>query len=162
MKLAVFSDAHQNIELMETALQELEDIDYLLYAGDGLDKIVASQIPEQFNLIAVRGNCDYGVDFPLEKVIDIAGIKIFLTHGNRHRIKQGLNQLYYQAREEEADVIIFGHTHCRYAKQVNGLLFFNPGSISNPRDNQPPSYGLLKIEESDIEYEHCQLSNSEK
>lgn len=33
---------------------------------------------------------------------------------------------------------------------MDGILFFNPGSISRPRDQDLPSYGLLEIEEEGI------------
>jgi len=156
MKLAVFSDAHHNIETMKSSVKELENIDYLIYAGDGLDKILASEIPEKFNLLAVPGNCDNIADYPKERIIDWGDVKIFLTHGKRYRIKWGLDNLYYKAQEVEADIVIFGHTHCRYAEKKNNILFFNPGSISQPRDNKEPSYGLLEIKNSEIKYEHIE------
>ena len=162
MKLAVFSDAHRNIKPMQAAVEELDNIDYLIYAGDGLDKVINSKISEEFEILAVRGNCDYGVGYPLEKVIKIAGVRIFLTHGNRYRIKRGFDQLYYRAQEVEADIVIFGHTHCRYVQEIDDLLLFNPGSISKPRDNNGFSYGLLEITDSDINYQHCGLSNYQK
>ena len=156
MKLAVFSDAHHNIKPMESALEKLEDIDYVIYAGDGLDKVLASEIPEKFDLLAVQGNCDHIADYPRERIIDIGDIKIFLAHGKKYRIKWGIDNLYYKAQEAGADVVIFGHTHCRYAEHQNGILFFNPGSVSRPRDNKEPSYGLLEIDGSNVDYKYIE------
>ena len=161
MRLAVFSDAHHNIKPMESALQELEDIDYVIYAGDGLDRILNSWIPDEFNLLAVQGNCDHVRDYPQERTIDVGDTKIFLTHGKRYRIKWGLDNLYYKAKEVKADVVIFGHTHRRLAQEENDILFFNPGSISRPRGDEEPSYGLLEIEDNNIAYRHIVYSNNE-
>lgn len=161
MKLAIFSDAHHDIAPMEAALQELEGIDYVIYAGDGLDKVLASTIPEKFELLAVQGNCDQVADYPRERTIDLGNLRILLVHGKRYRIKWGLDNLYYKAQEEAADVVIFGHTHCRYAEQQNGILFFNPGSISQPRDNKNPSFGLLELNNAQINYKHIDCFQDE-
>ena len=146
---------------MESALAELEDIDYLIYAGDGLDMVLESEIASDFELLAVQGNCDHLPQYSRERVIDLGEQRILLAHGKRYRIKLGLDNLYYKAQEVEADIVIFGHTHCRYAGEEDGILFFNPGSISQPKDDKGPSYGLLKIDGQKIDYEHISHFNSE-
>ncbi|MGM0501781.1 MAG: metallophosphoesterase family protein [Bacillota bacterium] len=161
MKIAIFSDAHRNIGPLESVVEKLEDVDYFIYAGDGLDQVLRSSIAEE-KLLAVRGNCDYGLPYPVEKIIKVAGIRIFLTHGHRYRIKDGLTQLYYKAQEVEADIVIFGHTHCRYAEENDDILFFNPGSISFSEDNNAANYGILEIKEGNFEYKHWTVSNDEK
>ncbi|MFO7818928.1 MAG: metallophosphoesterase [Halanaerobacter sp.] len=161
MRLAVFSDAHRNLVRMESTLAELEDIDYLVYAGDGLNMVLESGIASDFELLAVQGNCDHLPQYPRERVIDLGEQRILLTHGKRYRIKLGLDNLYYKAQEIEADIVIFGHTHCRYAREEEGVLFFNPGSISQPKDSKGPSYGLLEIDGPRVDYEHVSYPNSE-
>ncbi|MBM7556144.1 metallophosphoesterase family protein [Halanaerobacter jeridensis] len=163
MKLAVFSDAHNNIKAMEKTVQDLEEVDYLIYAGDGLERVLNSVIisESECDLLAVQGNCDHVADYPRERTIDFGGVRIFLAHGKRYRIKWGLDNLYYKAREVKADIVIFGHTHRRLAQQQDDILFFNPGSISRPRDNKAPSYGLLEIKGDDIDYKHVDCFNNE-
>ena len=161
MRLAVFSDAHRNITKMEDILKDLSDIDYLIYAGDGLEKVIESEVVQEFNLLAIQGNCDHVPSYPREKVIDLAQLRILLVHGKRYRIKWGLDNLYYKAKEVGADIVIFGHTHARYAGQEDDILFFNPGSISEPRDNKSPSYGILNLAEREIDYNHFSYSNND-
>jgi putative phosphoesterase len=56
----------------------------------------------------------------------------------------------------EADVICVGHTHQPYVMEVSGKLVVNPGSVGQPRDNDPrASYAILddtKVELKRIDY----------
>jgi diadenosine tetraphosphatase ApaH/serine/threonine PP2A family protein phosphatase len=38
------------------------------------------------------------------------------------------------AATSNADVIVFGHTHKPYTKDVDGVLFVNAGSVGKPKD----------------------------
>lgn len=38
------------------------------------------------------------------------------------------------ARSSAADVIVFGHTHKPYVKEVDGVRFVNVGSVRKPKD----------------------------
>ena len=95
-------------------------------------------------IIAVRGNCDRDPDqkllkFPLlveHRTLEIDGIRFFLSHGHcwnpGHPPPAGM-----------ADVLVYGHTHIpRLCRDEDGLISFNPGSISLPRENHPPSFGF--------------------
>lgn len=66
--------------------------------------------------------------------------KILLFHGTPHK-----NNLYwYVDRPEEfflemagkarADVMIYGHTHKPYRKDIKGRVFINAGSVGKPKD----------------------------
>ena len=46
------------------------------------------------------------------------------------------------ARERQADVLLFGHTHRAEITWDDGLLLFNPGSLSGGADS---TYGTLDI-----------------
>ena len=56
------------------------------------------------------------------------GKKIFITHGHLYNVKYTLNNLYYAAREKNADIVCFGHTHNPMSEYVDGLYVLNPGS----------------------------------
>lgn len=154
MKLAIFSDSHGHGDRINQVVQELSDIDYILYAGDVLGDLKEVQVPEGTELIAVQGNCDSNQDYPEEEIIDLGKTKVLLTHGHKYRIKWGLDRLYYRAKEVEAKIVVFGHTHYRYATKEANILFFNPGSIALPRDNRPPSYGIIELLDDKLFYSH--------
>ncbi len=156
MKLAVFSDAHGRGERMAKVVKDLKGVDYLLYAGDVVGDLKEVQSRKgDFKVLAVRGNCDFNSTYSEELVFEVGGKVILLTHGHKYNIKYGIDRLYYRAKEVEADIVIFGHTHCRYAQKEDGVIFFNPGSISLPRDGWPPSYGVIEINNEGIKYKHC-------
>ena len=154
MKLLIFSDAHGQGERIQQVIDNVSGVDYLLYAGDKVSDLDRVNLPSQIKVEAVPGNRDFEVDLPHDKIIKVANKKIFITHGDRYQIKWGLDKLYYKAKEVEADIVIFGHNHSRLAIEEGGILFFNPGSISLPRDKKPPSYGMIEIEGQQIKYQH--------
>ncbi len=45
------------------------------------------------------------------------------------------------ARIANCDLLVFGHTHLPYTKQVGDTLVVNTGSVDNPKDGDP-SQGL--------------------
>lgn len=159
MKIAVFSDSHGPIDGIRQGLEELSEVDHLLFAGDGIRNLVDSNLARQIKITAVKGNRDRGIEFPEEKVIELAGKKFLLLHGNDYGVQWGLDKLGYRAQELGVEVVIFGHTHRRYASEEEGILFFNPGSITSPRDQSPPSYGLIEIKEEKINYAHHELDD---
>ena len=92
------------------------------------------------SIISVRGNCEAEVDqmvlpFPVlsESAVVFADDKtIFLTHGhiwNEERHPEGI------------DIFLSGHTHIPVIRERDGILFFNPGSVSIPKGDSDASYG---------------------
>ena len=43
-----------------------------------------------------------------------------------------------------ATVMLYGHTHIPVAERKDGIVFFNPGSMSLPKGGWPASYGLYE------------------
>lgn len=149
MKLLCISDTHGNIENLEKVIKSVDKIDILLHAGDHIVD-VDSINQHGFEVFRVKGNCDRGTDGKLREVINIEDKKLLLTHGHQYGIKYGLHKLSYQAAEVEADIVVFGHTHRSLCSKENGVLYFNPGSITHPRDNSE-SYGIIEIKDGKIE-----------
>jgi putative phosphoesterase len=96
-----------------------------------------------------------GADRP-KQLLELEGKRLFLIHG----WQSPLSSLTYRAMEKNADVLLFGHTHCRYQSFVRDeasdreLHLFNPGSASLPRDGLPPSFGILEIRNSQMLFSH--------
>ncbi|HHY41734.1 MAG TPA: metallophosphoesterase [Thermoanaerobacterales bacterium] len=149
MKIGVLSDTHGLKSIAEKALDNMGDIDILLHAGD----LVADARHFEnkgYKVYFVAGNCDGHIFEPTEKILEIQGKKIFLTHGHAYRVQYGYDKLFNRAKEISADIVVFGHTHVPENTYIDNILFFNPGSIVLPRGGGPGTYGILEIIDGQI------------
>lgn len=152
MKVLVVSDSHKDLQNIHTVIRTigLSNIDLLLHCGDHADDAIRlKNIYSQLTIDYVYGNCDglsYGTN--RQKVIEIGGVPVFLTHGDKHNVKSGdYDELFIEAQAYESKVALCGHTHCAYFRKKEEIILLNPGSISLPRDSHYPSYGILDINE---------------
>ena len=146
MKLLVISDTHRNIENAVSLINKLKP-DYVLHLGDVCeDSKRLSDIFPKLIVLSVIGNNDYSLmypDFPLERVFEIGGKKIFMCHGHKYRVKLGIYSLLLRAKELNADIALFGHTHEKLLKKEDGIIILNPGSTR--------SYGIIEINDEKID-----------
>ena len=75
-----------------------------------------------------------------------------LTHGHKQRVSYGLMYLDYFGRQEEADAVLFGHTHRPCLEYSGTMAMFNPGSISRPRSTYEPTFGIMNVKNGDIKF----------
>lgn len=128
MKLLITSDVHGRLDDLKCVVEKHKDCDLHLNAGDmSLDP----RYYEFLNIITVKGNNDFGVDLPLERIIEKDGCKILLIHGHKESVKFGLTRLKLKAKILGANIVIFGHTHQKYMEMDQGILFINPGALSD-------------------------------
>ena len=118
MRIGVMSDSHGDRASLDRLLDAMGKMDALCFLGDIAsdgaylqERLCARGADTAF--YAVRGNNDLASPLPDELTLTIAGKRIFLTHGHMQRVKSGLLNLTYAARERSADVALFGHTHMR-------------------------------------------------
>lgn len=121
----------------------------ILHAGDIETPDVLDRLRTIAPVEAVYGDDDQ-FDLPLRRVLDIAGRRIGLTHGQRpfhiekrDRIPRLLGMktdpwngafadLLRGFKDDAVDVIVFGHWHRRYSGIHEGVLLFNPGAVYAP------------------------------
>jgi putative phosphoesterase len=96
--------------------------------------------------------------------IKARGKRFLLTHANPGSGKRSLTvatpekRLRQIAREAKADVIVCGHSHQPFVKQVDSVWFINPGSVGLPRDGDPrASYTLLQLLQDEIAVQHFRI-----
>jgi len=71
---------------------------------------------------------------------EAGGKRVLLVHGSPRKMNEylfedrPLSSFERLAESSNADIIVFGHTHKPYAKQVNGVWFINAGSVGKPKD----------------------------
>ncbi len=148
MKILVFSDSHGRTVDIYDAI-EREKPDGVIHLGDYTEDVRELRRAYAYTsmpIYAVRGNNDFDRDFPMFIVMTLGGVEMYLTHGHRERVYgMSAGQLPYRAKENGCQLAMFGHTHRLFLEQIDGVMVFNPGSISLPRGGRK-SYGRLFIE----------------
>ena len=170
MKILIFSDSHGRSANMLKAIELHPDAELILHLGDGTDdlKDISQKYPS-LNVKHVKGNKEDGLfgngnDSPF-LVEALGGKTVYLCHGHRYNVSYTEQNLIYSAICNNADIVLYGHTHVKENKylsevsqdengQKKGLYVFNPGSISRPRDGIYPSYGIMEIRNDGILLSH--------
>ena len=68
------------------------------------------------------------------------GKRMLLVHGSPRKMNEylfedrALSSFERLAAASNADLIVFGHTHKPYVKEVSGVRFVNDGSVGKPKD----------------------------
>ncbi|MCM0650731.1 metallophosphoesterase [Clostridium swellfunianum] len=149
MKIAVISDTHRHRYSLNQIVKLIDDTDMLIHLGDNVEDVETFQANYKGKIINVRGNCDFTSFTPAERLEEIEGKKVYITHGHRYDVKYGLLKLKYRAKEVGADIVLFGHTHEFTEIYEDGIWFINPGSASLPRDSSK-SIVILEISHNKV------------
>jgi len=86
---------------------------------------------------------EYMRSLPTEIRFNAEGKKVWLFHATPKK-----NNLYWyedrpdkffleMASKTDADILIYGHTHKPYWKDINGNIFINAGSVGKSKDGDP-------------------------
>lgn len=160
MKYFILSDIHGSSFYFEKAmnLYDNKKCDKLLILGDLLyhgprnslpyghdvKKLIALLNERKQDILCVKGNCDAEVDqmvleFPINEnaMLNNGFIDVFMTHG--HKINPD-NPICLKKNT----LVLYGHTHIRDFKIVDGVYYFNPGSLSLPKNNQINTFAILE------------------
>lgn len=164
MELLIFSDSHGSAEGMRRALaRQIRRPNAVCFLGDGIRDAECLETQSGLIWYCVRGNCDWGFigdGYPTDRVLDLEGHRLLLTHGHRHYVKDTYAQLLSKAVTIGADIVLLGHTHAPLNATVpEGESFagvevprttylFNPGSI---RDG---SFGTLLLRGEQVLFSH--------
>lgn len=154
-KLLVMSDTHGDTLLAEKVLKKNSDIDIVIHLGDYYkDVYTLQQLYPDLRFEYVYGNCDFMTgNVPSEKVLEIEGQRILLTHGHRYSVNWGIDRLVSKAHTENIQLLLFGHTHIQQIDYGPGYIILNPGSISEPRGSDDESYAIVIIDNNKIDVE---------
>ena len=147
-KILVISDTHQDIKSLNDVINLNKDSDYIIHLGDNLSDIQKADLNDiDAKIISVKGNCDFS-NFDGTKIEEIEGVRFLITHGDEYRVKNNLNIIKTKALNEQAKVVLFGHTHVPFLNEEDVILF-NPGSLNRYRHySDYPTYGIIEINEN--------------
>jgi putative phosphoesterase len=94
----------------------------------------------------------------------VAGRRILLTHASPASNEEHLTpdtpteRLRELAGMADADLVICGHSHQPFTRQVQGVWFINTGSVGRPDDGNPrATYAILTIEPDVFEVRHYRV-----
>ena len=150
IRIGVISDTHlgQPTQELKALLQgPFKEVEMILHAGD-LTELAVLEAFAGKNILAVCGNMDSQAarkQFPTQRVFQAGKFTIGLVHGWGG--PQGIEGRI--AREfQNVDCIVYGHTHTSSQREMDGILFFNPGSFDGRRGGSPRNVGVLTLGET--------------
>lgn len=160
MRVLVVSDIHGRL----TAARKLEALfdtyrpERIILLGDYLYNGPRNGVPGDYDpmgvaeilnkyagkIIGVRGNCDSRIDQTLLKfsmsedsrVVYLNGFRCDLIHGDL--VSSELLEV------QRGDILFYGHTHVPTLKKTEGVVYFNPGTPSFPKNGNPATYGVME------------------
>lgn len=144
MRILVVSDTHGDLNTLIKVVNSQPSAEIIVHCGDGDSQ--AQYLKENYKdkmIVAVRGNCDWCSQLMSKEIFRVHGKTIFVTHGHLYNAKYGLYNLTCAAREEGADILLFGHTHIPLSTYENGIYMLNPGSCNGYN----ATYGFIDIDE---------------
>ena len=153
MKIVVVSDSHGNKQAINNIFSSYT-FDYFVFLGDGISDLgTYAYLP---NVYIVKGNCDFFDNYPTEICLDFDGVHIFATHGHKYGAKHTLGLLTSRAVEQNASIVLYGHTHIFEDTFLDGIRLINPGSLGRSRDKNS-SFVLLEINNGEVVVKHINL-----
>ena len=156
MKLLIVSDTHGDRRALRRAVDIEKDASAVIFLGDGLRDAEALQDERPaLRLYPVYGNCDLSANAPASALAPFGGVLFFYTHGHGYEVKTGLSQLAEAAAQRGAQAALFGHTHRQTLEERNGVLLFNPGSLSSRQGEG--HYGIAMVQDGTVTFEHRKL-----
>ena len=152
MKIGVVGDTHlprfgTRLPLALSAGLSREHVDLILHVGD----FTGDDVPELFAamapLEAVAGNNDsaaLAARFGRKKVLEVAGVRVGLIHGDGRRGTTVSRSVDAFARDA-VDLVCFGHSHQPICERRDALWLVNPGSPTDKRRQPRYSYAVVEI-----------------
>jgi putative phosphoesterase len=97
---------------------------------------------------------------------EIEGRRFRLVHGSPRRMNEYLfedrdpRSLERIARMADCDVLVFGHTHKPWVRDIEGVRFVNDGSVGKPKDGDPRAAWALLTAKADepVTVELCRVT----
>jgi len=156
MKIVVLSDTHIKGEgnwLSPELRKVFREIGFIVHCGDFVIPSVYEELGKLGKVMAVHGNMDafeLKNELPPKITFQIEGKKIGIIHG--FGSPYGLESRVGTALPG-VDVVLYGHSHRPQNLLLNGVLFFNPGSLTNNRFSPFHSYGIIELDSRGVQGE---------
>jgi hypothetical protein len=148
MLIGIMADTHDNLPLVEKAVQKLneENVGLVLHAGDYVAGFVILKFKElHAKLIGVFGNNDGDHELLKKRFsenpnldmhgnfadVTVDGVRIALLHGSDRELLKALIE------SQSFDVVVHGHSHLAEAYKKGKTLVVNPGEVCGYLTGKP-------------------------
>jgi hypothetical protein len=153
MKIGVISDTHgfldPRVEIM------FQGVQHILHAGDIGEPMIELELKAIAPVTVVLGNTDLGLSYRLTEIFAPAEKKFLIQHIVNPVSPD--DELKRRLTRERPDVVVFGHTHKKYAETIGDILFFNPGYAGKPKLGAERSVAILHVQDGQIRQEFIPL-----
>lgn len=150
VKILAISDNHSiDHEMVQLLADYRDSVDYIVHCGD-------SELPKQHSVwslvdVFVKGNMDFGEDYPLDSIVNTPIGKIYVAHGHLLSVNSTCKRLAHVAKENSAIMAFYGHTHVLGAEMIEDVLCINPGSFNHSRGSVPKrTFAIICIDDTTI------------
>lgn len=126
-------------------------VERILHLGDMTDLLAVPLFEAIAPFDAVAGNNDGAAireRFGRRKIVCIEDVRIGMVHGDGPG-GTTMSRALDAFGEDEADVVLFGHSHRPLVAREGRVLVANPGSPTDKRMNPLYSYAILTIDGRD-------------
>ena len=159
MKIAVFSDTHDNIWKLDRALAGMEQAELMIHCGDLCSPFVIKHLGRGAAgrpVHIVWGNnegdikliCDVASNYPNIQLcgslaeLEVDGVRIATNHYPEMARALAASGCY--------DLVCFGHTHSSHLELVTGCTLLNPGELMGL--NGKTTYAWFDTETRGVEF----------
>ena len=156
LTLGVISDTHLHandvarfpVEILD--LFRRFDVGLIVHGGDIVDQKILDRLASVAPTIAVHGNnepLELWKQLPERIILTVEPWTIGIVHGHggptaRTTVKT--------AFPEPVDFAIYGHSHIPMIEEVEGVVYFNPGSPTDRRWSAHFGIGIVRIDQQGI------------
>jgi putative phosphoesterase len=153
VKIGVISDTHG---FLDPRVEKLfAGVKHIFHAGDIGYATIILELEFIAPVTAVLGNTDGDISYRLTETVELAQKKFLIHHiVNPWALSETLERRIVKTNPA---VVVFGHTHKKFAETVNGVLFFNPGYAGKPKFGAERSVAILHCDEKGIRHEFIPL-----
>lgn len=148
MRIMFISDIHGNKECLNILRKErfdqlvvLGDIYSYGYNEDDDKDTIKELMNYKSKLICIKGNSDsdnkelFSKDKSIKFVVD--NILFRCDHGDKYNY-------HHASFIDEKGVLIYGHEHVPYIKQISNMIYVCVGSLGKPRYGSKASYAIYE------------------
>jgi putative phosphoesterase len=148
MRILILSDNHGDRDNIDRIIKLYSPLDRIFSLGDS--EMKENELSD-LGIVGVKGNYPFEPKFPYELKFIFEGWSMLLTHGHLYHVKMGLSKLLQKAYDEKVDIACFGHTHRTHLEESAGIILLNPGSLSNWRSHENPTFAVVEMEEKELD-----------
>ncbi len=151
-KVGVIADTHGLVR--PGIFNVFKGVDLIIHAGDIESPESLQTLQTIAKVTAVRGNVDKGgwaYKLPKSDVAKIGKTFLYILHD--------ISQMDLIPEEASFQAVISGHSHKPALKELNGVIYLNPGSAGPRRFKLPISLAVLYIKSGSIKTELVELKD---